>query len=59
MDAEAERLDAAVEANQVAQRAAGHYGVPMIAFGGEAFFGQDRYDQFKWRLTQQGLAARA
>ncbi len=59
VEAEAERLNAVVEENQVAQRAAGHYGVPMIAFAGEPFFGQDRFDQFKWRLTQHGLAARA
>ncbi|PHY12594.1 hypothetical protein CSW58_11570 [Caulobacter sp. B11] len=54
-DGEAERLAAVVEVNQVDQRAAGHYGVPMIAFNGEAFFGQDRFDQFRWRLDQQGL----
>jgi 2-hydroxychromene-2-carboxylate isomerase len=58
VDAEAERLHAAVEENQVAQRAAGHYGVPMIAFGGEPFFGQDRFDQFRWRLEQHGLTRR-
>ena len=58
VDAEADRLHAAVETNQVAQRAAGHYGVPMIAFNGEPFFGQDRFDQFRWRLGQQGLARR-
>ena len=57
-DTEAERLAAIVEESQVAQRAAGHYGVPMIAFNGETFFGQDRFDQFKWRLDQQGLTAR-
>jgi 2-hydroxychromene-2-carboxylate isomerase len=56
--AEADRLHAAVEDNQVAQRAAGHYGVPTIAFGGEPFFGQDRFDQFRWRLEQHGLAQR-
>jgi hypothetical protein len=27
----------------------------MIVFAGEPFFGQDRFDQFKWRLSQQGL----
>ena len=59
VDAEADRLHAVIEANQVAQRAAGHYGVPMIAFNNEPFFGQDRFDQFKWRLDQQGLARRA
>jgi 2-hydroxychromene-2-carboxylate isomerase len=57
-DEQAERLDAVIEGNQAAQRAAGHYGVPMIAFNGEPFFGQDRFDQFKWRLGQQGLARR-
>lgn len=56
---EADRLHAIIEESQVAQRAAGHYGVPMIAFNGEAFFGQDRFDQFKWRLEQQGLKKRA
>ena len=58
VDGEAERLHAVVEANQIAQREAGHYGVPMLAFNGEAFFGQDRYDQFRWRLEQQGLTRR-
>ncbi|MFP5447688.1 MAG: 2-hydroxychromene-2-carboxylate isomerase [Alphaproteobacteria bacterium] len=58
VDAQTERLNAVVEANQVAQREAGHYGVPMIAFNGEPFFGQDRFDQFKWRLEQQGMARR-
>jgi 2-hydroxychromene-2-carboxylate isomerase len=58
VDAESERLHAVIEESQVAQRQAGHYGVPMIAFNSEAFFGQDRFDQFKWRLTQQGLKAR-
>jgi 2-hydroxychromene-2-carboxylate isomerase len=58
VDDEADRLHAVIEESQVAQRAAGHYGVPMIAFNGEPFFGQDRFDQFKWRLEQQGLEAR-
>ena len=59
VDAEALRLHEVIEQNQVAQRQAGHWGVPMIAFGGEPFFGQDRFDQFKWRLEQQGLKPRA
>ena len=58
VDAESNRLNAVIEDSQVAQRAAGHYGVPMIAFNGEPFFGQDRFDQFKWRLEQQGLKTR-
>lgn len=55
--AEGDRLAAAIEANEAAQRDAGHYGVPLMAFGGEPFFGQDRFDQLVWRLEQAGLAA--
>jgi len=45
-----------IEENQRAQRAGGHWGVPMIVFVGEPFFGQDRFEQFRWRLGQHGLA---
>ena len=55
---DAQRLHTVIEESQVAQRNAGHYGVPMLAFNGEPFFGQDRFDQFKWRLEQQGLVGR-
>ncbi len=58
VDADPARFAAIVERNQVDQRAAGHWGVPMMHFGGEAFFGQDRFDQLKWRMEQQGLAQR-
>ena len=51
-------LNTVVEQNQIDQRQAGHYGVPMLVFDSEPFFGQDRFDQFKWRLEQQGLEAR-
>lgn len=49
---------AIVENNQVDQRAAGHWGVPMTVFNNEAFFGQDRFDQLVFRLKQQGLQKR-
>jgi 2-hydroxychromene-2-carboxylate isomerase len=49
---------AVIETNQAAQRAAGHYGVPLMALDGEPFFGQDRFDQLVWRLQQKGLALR-
>ena len=58
VDADPGRFAAVVEENQVAQRAAGHWGVPMTVFNGEAFFGQDRFDQLKWRWEGQGLAPR-
>lgn len=50
------RYAGVVEENQVAQRAAGHWGVPMMVFDGEPFFGQDRFDQLKWRMDRKGLA---
>jgi 2-hydroxychromene-2-carboxylate isomerase len=53
-----ERFDGAIESNQDAQRTDGHYGVPLMVFNGEPFFGQDRFEQFKWRMLQKGLAKR-
>ncbi|WP_309606116.1 DsbA family protein [Phenylobacterium sp.] len=58
VDADPAPFIAVVEENQLAQRAAGHWGVPMTVFNGEAFFGQDRFDQLKWRMAQQGLTRR-
>jgi 2-hydroxychromene-2-carboxylate isomerase len=52
------RYAAIVEENQGAQRAGGHYGVPTMVFGGEPFFGQDRFDQMKWRMQAAGLQPR-
>lgn len=58
VDGDPDHHKSVVEENQIAQRAAGHWGVPMMVFGGEAFFGQDRFDQLKWRMEQAGLARR-
>ena len=58
IEAEADRLDAAIAANQDAQREGGHYGVPLMVFDGEPFFGQDRFDQLKWRMEKKGLSPR-
>lgn len=58
VDADPAHFAAIVEANQTAQRAAGHWGVPMMVFNNEPFFGQDRFDQMVWRMGQQGLAGR-
>jgi len=58
VDGDPDRYAGMVEANQVAQRMSGHYGVPLMAFGGEPFFGQDRFDQLKWRMEQAGLRPR-
>lgn len=56
--AEADRLDAAIKANEADQRLGGHYGVPLMVYNGEPFFGQDRYDQLLWRMQQQGMTRR-
>lgn len=52
------RSDAVIEENQQALEKAGHWGVPTLAFEGEAFFGQDRIDLCVWRMCQHGLARR-
>lgn len=56
--AEGDRLAANIAESETAQRVAGHYGVPLMVFAGEPFFGQDRFDQFTWRLEQSGLTKR-
>lgn len=56
--AEQARLDAALEASEAAQLEAGHYGVPLMVYDGEPFFGQDRFDQLLWRMQQKGLTRR-
>ncbi len=56
--AKTERLDAAIKTNEADQRLGGHYGVPLMVYAGEPFFGQDRYDQLLWRMQQTGLQAR-
>ena len=58
-EAEAERLDAVIKANEADQRLGGHYGVPLMVYQGEPFFGQDRYDQLVWRMQQNGMTARS
>ena len=58
IETDSDRLDQLVEANHQAQQTAGHWGVPLLVFQGEPFFGQDRFDQLVWRLQQHGLETR-
>lgn len=53
------RFDAAMAANEAAQAEAGHWGVPLFVFEGEAFFGQDRLEDLLWHLARHGLQERA
>ena len=52
------KYDRLIEANQRAQLAAGHWGVPLMAFAGEPFYGQDRVETLLWRMRQKGLRRR-
>ncbi len=53
-----ERFDAMIAENERAQRSAGHWGVPLMVFNNEPFFGQDRIDVLIWRMKQNGLQRR-
>jgi 2-hydroxychromene-2-carboxylate isomerase len=55
---DAPRLDKVVEQNEADQNDAGHWGVPLMVFMGEPFFGQDRIDCLLWRMNQNGLSKR-
>lgn len=51
------RLTDLIEENQKEQDKH-HWGVPLMVFEGEPFFGQDRIDLLEWRLAQSGIAQR-
>lgn len=55
---EKDRLEAVIAENEAAQKASGHWGVPLMVFEGEPFFGQDRFGHLKWRMEQKGLRKR-
>jgi len=52
------RYEAAIVESESAQKRAGHWGVPLMVFNGEPFFGQDRFDALKWRMHRNGLTRR-
>ena len=52
-DAQSDRIDGQIIENEANQDAAGHWGVPLMVFQGEPFFGQDRIEALLWRM---GLA---
>ncbi len=54
-DSESARI-AAVIAKHQEEQAAYHWGVPLMVFDGEPFYGQDRIDALEWRLGQAGVA---
>ena len=44
-----------IEQNQNDQKLAGHHGVPLLVYKNQIFFGQDRFDDFKKILVEDGL----
>jgi len=58
VEANPEKYDAQIEANQRDHEAAGHWGVPTMVFNGEPFYGQDRVDMLLWRMREAGLERR-
>jgi 2-hydroxychromene-2-carboxylate isomerase len=56
--ADPQSYETEIEANEAAQKAAGHWGVPLMVFRGEPFFGQDRLDVLLWRMRHAGLSRR-
>lgn len=54
---EKDRIEAIIQANQDEQEPF-HWGVPLMVFEDEAFFGQDRIDLLEWRLEQSGVKRR-
>ena len=59
IEADVDHFEAIITANEAAQKEAGHWGVPLMVFQGEPFFGQDRLSHLIWRLEQNGLQKRA
>lgn len=54
-----QRYEATIEQNEADQKRAGHWGVPLMVFRGEPFFGQDRLDALVWRMQKAGMAPSA
>jgi 2-hydroxychromene-2-carboxylate isomerase len=57
--ADPDRFETRISENEAAQADAGHWGVPLMVFRGEPFFGQDRIPNLLWRMQQKGLKPRA
>jgi 2-hydroxychromene-2-carboxylate isomerase len=53
-----EKYDVMWDKNADDFQSTGQGGVPTMSFGGEPFFGQDRFNQLFWRLRQNSLTVR-
>jgi len=55
---ESSELDIEITKNEADQEIGGHWGVPLMVFEKEPFFGQDRIASLLWRMQKNGLQAR-
>ena len=53
-----DKYEAIIAENEAAQKAAEHWGVPLMVYENEPFFGQDRLEALKWLLEQKGMKRR-
>jgi 2-hydroxychromene-2-carboxylate isomerase len=58
VESEPDRFKAVVEENQTAQEKTDHWGVPLMNFRDETFYGQDRVETLLWRMRNEGLPKR-
>lgn len=58
IQANPDKYDAVWQENQNGHQMTGHGGVPLMSYNGEPFFGQDRFNDFFWRLRENGLSVR-
>ncbi len=58
IEIDADHYSAIITENEAGQKSAGHWGVPLMVFEGEPFFGQDRIEHLLWRLKKSGLKER-
>ena len=58
IDKTPEKFEAVITENQIAQEQTDHWGVPLMTFRGETFYGQDRVEALLWRMRSEGLPKR-
>ena len=54
-DSNIDELIAQIEKNQNDQKIAGHHGVPLLVYKDQVFFGQDKFNDLKKLLIDDGL----
>jgi 2-hydroxychromene-2-carboxylate isomerase len=58
IEADPDRYEKVIAANEQDHESSGHWGVPTFVFENEPFFGQDRIDLLIWRMESKGLTRR-